>query len=210
MIRVEFRASKLLQFPGRLRSIPQVLRANTADAINKAGDRVVDELAANLGMQMNMSPETVRKQIRIRRASYQRLEFEIDASSIAADEDLTSTGRRLPKRRFGTPQQPERFFRQGQLVRVVTMEDDSVCEKCRAVAEGRYSIEEARTLVPVHPNCRCHVEMINQEQDQPTFTTPSGRRPQRGGGKVAQVSFEQLARDIAEGARKAVLTVKNV
>jgi SPP1 gp7 family putative phage head morphogenesis protein len=37
-----------------------------------------------------------------------------------------------------------------------TAQDASVCEECDAAAQaGPYTIEEARTMIPLHPNCRC-------------------------------------------------------
>jgi SPP1 gp7 family putative phage head morphogenesis protein len=38
----------------------------------------------------------------------------------------------------------------------VTAQDSKVCEECEAAAEnGPYSIDEARGMIPLHPNCRC-------------------------------------------------------
>lgn len=46
----------------------------------------------------------------------------------------------------------------GVLAEFVTAQDDQVCPKCAEFASrhgGVYSLEEARGLIPVHPNCRC-------------------------------------------------------
>lgn len=37
----------------------------------------------------------------------------------------------------------------------LTARDDSVCPDCQALSEREYTIQEARGLIPVHPNCRC-------------------------------------------------------
>jgi hypothetical protein len=43
-----------------------------------------------------------------------------------------------------------------QLVNVLTAGDDKVCQDCEDIAEGGpYEIDEARDLIPAHPNCRC-------------------------------------------------------
>jgi len=43
-----------------------------------------------------------------------------------------------------------------ELVQVLTAGDDRVCDDCNDIAEdGPYEIEEARDLIPAHPNCRC-------------------------------------------------------
>jgi len=37
-----------------------------------------------------------------------------------------------------------------------TAEDSSVCQECESAAQdGPYTIEEARGMIPLHPNCRC-------------------------------------------------------
>lgn len=38
---------------------------------------------------------------------------------------------------------------------LATAGDEAVCEECEALEGQVYSIEEARGLIPVHPNCRC-------------------------------------------------------
>lgn len=53
----------------------------------------------------------------------------------------------------------------------LTADDDSVCEDCLdGAAESPYTIDEARGLIPFHPNCRC-AWIINKSdvpaQDQP-------------------------------------------
>lgn len=210
MLRVEFRSSRLTNFPGRLRRIPQVLQGQVANALNVTGDRLVNRLANDLAMESNLPLETVRGQIKIQRASYQRLEYSIDASAVKPS-NVTSSGRRLPERRFGTPREGERFFNQGEKVKIVTMQDEAVCKQCQAAAEGTYAVEEARSMIPIHPNCRCHIEPLSPIQDNPnpTFTTPSGKQPQRGGGVKAEMSLAELVREMKEGVLKATLTVRD-
>lgn len=44
----------------------------------------------------------------------------------------------------------------GLEVEVLTAGDDLVCPECEEIsAEGPYTIDEARSLIPAHPNCRC-------------------------------------------------------
>jgi hypothetical protein len=43
-----------------------------------------------------------------------------------------------------------------KLFNVLTAGDDRVCQNCQDIAEdGPYEIDEARGLIPAHPNCRC-------------------------------------------------------
>lgn len=49
----------------------------------------------------------------------------------------------------------ERKFKR-TLVEVQTAGDDLVCEECEGIsADGPYTIDQARSLIPAHPNCRC-------------------------------------------------------
>jgi hypothetical protein len=46
--------------------------------------------------------------------------------------------------------------RLGERVRVRTAGDDDVCPICEAISEeGPYPIDQARSLIPAHPHCRC-------------------------------------------------------
>jgi len=36
-----------------------------------------------------------------------------------------------------------------------TSGDGDVCDKCRGLEGNIYTIQEARGMIPVHPNCRC-------------------------------------------------------
>lgn len=36
-----------------------------------------------------------------------------------------------------------------------TAQDNKVCSKCEALEGRKYSVEKARGVIPVHPNCRC-------------------------------------------------------
>jgi hypothetical protein len=44
----------------------------------------------------------------------------------------------------------------GNLIEVVTQEDDDVCDECLDIAaDGPYTLDEAEGLIPAHSNCRC-------------------------------------------------------
>jgi SPP1 gp7 family putative phage head morphogenesis protein len=43
----------------------------------------------------------------------------------------------------------------------VTAQDDNVCPECEALAEaGPYTLDEAESLIPAHPNCRCAMKPV--------------------------------------------------
>jgi hypothetical protein len=70
-----------------------------------------------------------------------------------------------PKRRFktkpGAAEQAKIERREAKLtklglVEVLTAGDDDVCDICEGISEaGPYTIDQARSLIPAHPNCRC-------------------------------------------------------
>jgi hypothetical protein len=48
------------------------------------------------------------------------------------------------------------FYRAENYVEVRTAEDDRVCDECDEISlDGPYTLDEAMTLIPAHPNCRC-------------------------------------------------------
>ena len=50
----------------------------------------------------------------------------------------------------------ERRLAELHQVSVLTAGDDRVCSICEDIAEeGPYDIDQARGLIPAHPNCRC-------------------------------------------------------
>lgn len=51
------------------------------------------------------------------------------------------------------------------LVEVLTAGDDDVCTICEDIADGNpYTIQEARGLIPAHPNCRCAFVPLDDER----------------------------------------------
>lgn len=89
---------------------------------------------------------------------------------INAEEALT-TGldtNRPSLRERGFLRRPEEFFQQDEMVNVVTMEDELVCPICQEASEdGPYPIEEARKMLPLHPNCRCVVQSARRRRTLP-------------------------------------------
>jgi SPP1 gp7 family putative phage head morphogenesis protein len=50
---------------------------------------------------------------------------------------------------------------------VLTAGDDRVCEICADLEDGGpYSMDEARGLIPAHPNCRCVLTPIIDNADE--------------------------------------------
>ena len=59
-----------------------------------------------------------------------------------------------------------RFNRVKGKLDVLTQGDDRVCDECDGISDGGpYSIGEARSLIPAHPNCRCLFVAAGSMQD---------------------------------------------
>lgn len=74
----------------------------------------------------------------------------------------TGPGSRIPRNRTPSPstirriRRVERNFEKIGKVNVETAEDDKVCQVCEDIAaDGPYTINDARSLIPAHPRCRC-------------------------------------------------------
>lgn len=60
-------------------------------------------------------------------------------------------------------------------VDVVTAGDDLVCQECEDIeAEGPYTIDEARSLIPAHPRCRCAFAPVDEGILSSVFGTIKG------------------------------------
>jgi SPP1 gp7 family putative phage head morphogenesis protein len=49
----------------------------------------------------------------------------------------------------------------------VTAGDDKVCEECASYAGQTFTLDEARGLIPLHPNCRCAWTIKPKKQEKP-------------------------------------------
>jgi hypothetical protein len=69
------------------------------------------------------------------------------------------------RRTVGRIRAVQRELETEQLVEVATAGDDDVCPECEAIEENNpYTIDEARSLIPAHPHCRCAFVPLDQEQ----------------------------------------------
>jgi hypothetical protein len=72
----------------------------------------------------------------------------------------------LPSRStIGRIKRAERAIEALGTVNVLTAGDDDVCPICEDIADsGPYDINEARSLIPAHPNCRCAFVPVDDER----------------------------------------------
>lgn len=60
----------------------------------------------------------------------------------------------------------QRRVEQFQMVNVETAGDDDVCDECEDIESGGpYTIDEARSLIPAHPNCRCAFVPVDEPDE---------------------------------------------
>jgi hypothetical protein len=142
---------------------PKVLAASIKEAVEKIGivrskatvsvmvvkahaQATLDTFEAAGVTHVNGVPETVRP-MRVRRRTSDEAIF---PAPTRRGESASTIGRiRREERRV------ERAF-EATLVEVQTAEDDLVCPQCEEIsADGPYTIDQARSLIPAHPECRC-------------------------------------------------------
>jgi hypothetical protein len=69
-----------------------------------------------------------------------------------------------------------------EYLRFTTVGDDRVCFRCKAL-EGRvYTIAEARSVIPVHPRCRCAFSAVSGPRARATRMLQRRRRARLGAG----------------------------
>ena len=126
-----------------------------ARSVNSVGQQTVDDMAGHLNRQIGISKENARKMLLVKTAQAgRRVEFTINTARSLMG---TTISRAAPTQRQFL-RRPNAHFRSGELVYIVTMEDDAVCPICQELGENSpYTIEEARALIPAHFRCRCTV-----------------------------------------------------
>jgi hypothetical protein len=153
-INIKLDTAALLQWGKRQSQLPKEIRQATARSLNKVGRHALDTVVDRLSQESGLSPATVRRRFTLDLASENNLVFAINANQ---EIEINKSSRPMPGRSFA--KRPDSYFREGELVNIVTMGDDRVCPLCEALAEGSpYTIEEARAQIPHHRNCRCVVE----------------------------------------------------
>lgn len=164
-IRVDARA--VAKWAGRMRGKRQRVPKVAASTLNFLGDKAVNAVAERVAAQTGLSVETVRRGLHVTRATEGSLSFIIDAKKSLMQDTARRPMARDKQGRFAKRDE-ETFFRENELVNVVDMGDERVCPICeRIVEDGPYTIEEARRLIPAHPNCRCVVDTLQRRRVAP-------------------------------------------
>ncbi|RZN24777.1 HK97 gp10 family phage protein [Bradyrhizobium sp. Leo121] len=163
-INVRIDSADLVKFMQNTEKAPQNIKGIAARALNKLGDQLLDDVVEVVAAQTGMDDRVLRRDIVVTRASPGNLYYSIDASAALIEAPAT---RPMPgARRFN--RRPDDYFHAEELVNIVTMGDEEVCKICEALEEGGpYTIEEARTLLPAHPHCRCVVQPYRSRRELP-------------------------------------------
>lgn len=197
-MRFDVEIPDLAKFTQRVTTTLAKRQTGIAQALNQIGMGVRQELAQQVARQTGMSAEQIMPLIRMKRASAQIKEVEISmARSLMEPGSDDFQSARRPQRRSRSRSD----FNEGELVNIITREDEKVCPACEDLAEGSpYTIEDARTLIPHHPRCRCLLESFKFKQRLPvTFTSLTGRtRP---------VSQSVSMKTLAKLARRELKTI---
>lgn len=194
MIRVSIDASALVRFVQNLQRVPAAIERAAARALNSIGEQVLDSVMDAVSAQTGMDAELLRNYIMVQRATPDNTEFSIDASQALIEAPETRPMPLAGRRRFA--QRPSGYFHAEELVQIVTMGDELVCQICQDLeADGPYQIEEARQLIPAHPHCRCLVQSHRSRRELPV----AFRKGQNV--EVASVTMQQLSTRMRDEVR---------
>lgn len=199
MLRVRFDNRKLLEWARAIPRKKAAMRGASAKALNIVGERTVQRIVDAATAQTGLTSEVVRRNVRVKRANANDLSFTIDASPVF----LEQAAQRPMVGRSERARRPNDFFRPDELVKIVTMGDEQVCEICQRLAEeGPYPIGDARAHLPAHPRCRCVVEPYRDRRKLPVEFR-RGRAPTEGSQVTINELIEQLKTEV-----RIVLRVK--
>ena len=202
-ITFKFDTSELAAYSRNIARASRVTSTAMAVSINGVGDDLVSLLAVGLSRQTGLHLEQIRGLMKVRRASRSRLTYEmvVPHSLLSELESRRLEGKK--EKGFGP-------FKPGQLVIVVTQQDELVCMDCEELgAAGPMPAEIALEHIPKHPNCRCVIlPYVKRGQRLPvTMTTLSGTDPIRRSGGIdinENKTLRQLAQDILNRTTREV------
>jgi hypothetical protein len=187
--------SELVTYSKNVVKVSKAMSPVMVASLNSVGDDLVSLLAINLSRQTGLHLEQVRGLMKVRRATRGRLSYELGVphSLLAEPESRRLEGKK--EKGFGP-------FKPGQLVIVVTQDDELVCMDCEELgAAGPMPAETAMAHIPKHPNCRCVIlPYVQRGKRMPvSMTSLSGTDSVRRAGGTdidANKTLRQLAQDI--------------
>jgi hypothetical protein len=206
IIKIDSRS--VAKWAGRMRGKRQRVKPVAAATLNYLGAKAVDAMTVRVAAQTGMPEEIVRRSFVITPASAGSLKFIIDAKKSMTEETARRPMQSRDQLGRFKKRDEESFFREGELVNIVDMGDERVCPICEAAAEdGPYSIEEARRMIPLHPNCRCVVSpMEDRRRVAPVEARQTGTSFQASTGTIEPMSeiLGRMRSDLAQAMREAM------
>lgn len=188
MLSLHVNVDDLLTWSRYLNEVPKRNAVSIARAMNALGDGIVRNMAQDLSDQTGVGYQDAIGMFQVTEASETSLRWAVDAEQALAEGE---TARPMGGRNWG--KRDTSNFKEGQLVNIITLGDEKVCEICeRAAEEGPYELEEARAMLPLHPNCRCVLWEARMYRRVPVrFSSDIGARmPQQ----TIPLTIEQIAK----------------
>jgi hypothetical protein len=208
MITVETHAEDLLRWARYIDDIPRKTKVASARALNAYGELVRTNAAKFYAEQYDLDVDEVAALIDVKEANPQDLSWSMDASRIVRT-DTDYGERNWDHRDTGA-------FEQQTLVKLVTMEDESVCPRCEEAAANspytmgeiddmRHAWENYEPPTPpagdweytntVHPRCRCVLQSwTSTRRLEVTFGQPGAAPPELlTGRQFAKKVLEEMA-----------------
>jgi hypothetical protein len=165
-------AEDLVKWARYFDQVPRRIKPAVAKAINYIGSTLVDQTAKFISDSTGLDEDAVRGMIRVSEATPNDWEWSMDASQVAPPSLDWSRPWDKPASSGG--------FDDNTLVKVVTMDDELVCQICQDAADDSpYTLTEAQAMLPLHKNCRCLMQAFYSMRRLPvTFAGPGVVPPQ--------------------------------
>ena len=161
--------SDLLKWARYLDTVATKTGPAAAKALNFIGDSIINKTITYLEESTGLEPEDIRRLITVKAATANDPTWEMDATATAP-----------PSLDWSRPwDKGEAIDDAFTLVKIVTMDDDLVCEKCQqAQDDGPYTLEEAMAMLPIHPHCRCVMQPFSSLRRLPVTFGKLGAAPE--------------------------------
>ena len=193
-LRINVDVQELIDLSKKLTQAAKAAPVAMAIGLNEVGDQVLSAMSMDIAKDTGLEVEQVRGLVKVRRATRNRLEYEMTVNEALLEREMSKLEGRRESKDFGK-RHP------GQLVIVVSKNDENVCMECEELqAAGPMPVEVANRHVPVHPNCRCIIMPYISKKRMPvtmTSITGTSSRKRTGQKNIDETkTMRQLAQEI--------------
>jgi hypothetical protein len=160
---VSLDTTELLKWARYMNRVPRRTGAAIARALNTVGDNILHEAAHAVAQETGLDPNDVFDLIGVKKATPDDLNWSMDTSKVFQSEQMD----------WSRPWDKRTGFDDRTLLKVITRDDGTVCDKCIEVAaHSPYTLEELMGMNPynnglVHPNCHCWTETWHATRQMP-------------------------------------------